>query len=106
MKFQPIISVGTFLKIAGKQVLKRVKHSQQQVSRLTTIWVDGGFDGEPFMQWVMDVCRWIVQMVLRSQETKGFILLCYCYLILIGSNVHISALAVTVTSSTGLMRSP
>ena len=26
----------------GKQVLKRVKKSQQQ-SRLTTIWVDGGF---------------------------------------------------------------
>jgi len=26
--------------------------------RLTTIWVDGGFDGVPFMQWVMDVCRW------------------------------------------------
>ncbi len=40
----------------GKQVLKRVKQSQQQVSRLTTLWVDGGFDGEPFMQWVMDVC--------------------------------------------------
>ncbi len=59
----------------GKQVLKRVKHSQQQVSRLTTLWVDGGFDGEPFMQWVMDVCRWIVQVVLRSQQTKGFVLL-------------------------------
>jgi len=27
------------------------------VSRLHTIWVDGGFDGEPFMRWVMDVCR-------------------------------------------------
>jgi len=25
--------------------------------RLHTIWVDGGFDGEPFMRWVMDVCR-------------------------------------------------
>jgi transposase len=41
----------------GKQVLKRVKHSQEQVSRLTTVWVDGGFDGEPFMQWVMDFCH-------------------------------------------------
>lgn len=59
----------------GKQVLKRVKHSQQQVSRLTTIWADGGFDGEPFMQWVMDVCRWIVQVVLRPEQTKGFVLL-------------------------------
>jgi len=31
----------------GKQVLKQVKQSQEQVSRLTTLWVDGGFDGEP-----------------------------------------------------------
>ncbi|MGV0108210.1 Transposase, IS4 family [Nostoc sp. DSM 114160] len=35
----------------GKQVLKRVKQSHYKISRLTTIWVDGGFDGEPFMQW-------------------------------------------------------
>ncbi|WP_228014774.1 hypothetical protein [Fortiea sp. LEGE XX443] len=41
-----------------------MKQSHEQVSRLTTIWVDGGFDGEPFMQWVMDFCRWIVQVVL------------------------------------------
>ena len=59
----------------GKQVLKRVKHSQEQVSRLTTIWVDGGFDGEPFRQWVMNFCRWIVQVVLRPEQTKGFVLL-------------------------------
>ncbi|MFM2060499.1 MAG: hypothetical protein RLZZ507_169 [Cyanobacteriota bacterium] len=59
----------------GKQVLKRVKQSPHQASRLTTIWVDGGFDGEPFMQWVMDFLRWIVQVVLRSQQTQGFTLL-------------------------------
>ncbi|MBD6615298.1 IS5 family transposase [Komarekiella sp. 'clone 1'] len=59
----------------GKLVLKRVKQSGNQVYRLTTIWVDGGFDGEPFMQWVMDFCRWIVQVVVRPQKTKGFILL-------------------------------
>ena len=58
----------------GKQVLKQVK-KMGNVSRLHTIWVDGGFDGEPFMQWVMDVCRWIVQVVLRPQQTKGFVLL-------------------------------
>ena len=42
---------------------------------MTTIWVDGGNDYEPFMQWVMDFCRCIVQVVLRSQEAKGFVLL-------------------------------
>jgi len=56
-------------------VLKRVNQMGKAVSRLHTIWVDGGFDGEPFMRWVMDVCRWIVQVVLRPKQTKGFVLL-------------------------------
>lgn len=59
----------------GKQLLKRVKDMDKAVCRLTTIWVDGGFDGAPFMMWVMDVCRWIVQVVLRPQQTKGFVVL-------------------------------
>lgn len=59
----------------GKRVLKRVKPLGKAVARLTTIWVDGGFDGAPFMMWVMDVCRWIVQVVLRPEQTKGFVLL-------------------------------
>jgi len=42
----------------------------KSVSRLHTIWVDAGFDGEPFMQWVMDVCRWIVQVVLRPANER------------------------------------
>jgi len=45
----------------------------KSVSRLHTIWVDAGFDGET-MQWVMDVPL-IVQVVLRPQQTKGFVLL-------------------------------
>jgi transposase len=27
------------------------------------------------MMWVMDVCSWIVQVVLRAKQTKGFVLL-------------------------------
>lgn len=41
----------------GKQVLKRVKCMGSYVSRLHTIWVDGGYNGKEFMHWVMDVCR-------------------------------------------------
>ncbi len=33
----------------GKRVLKRVKRMGKNVSRLHTIWVDGGYDGNPFM---------------------------------------------------------
>jgi len=59
----------------GKQVLKRVRRMGKGVCRLHTVWVDGGFDGAPFMMWVMDVCRWIVQVVLRPKQSKGFLLL-------------------------------
>lgn len=59
----------------GKRVLKRVKRMGNAVSRLHTIWVDGGYDGNPFLVWVMDVCRWVVQVVLRPEQTKGFVLL-------------------------------
>lgn len=59
----------------GKIVLQRLKEKGKRIARLHTIWVDGGFTGELFMMWVMDVCRWVVQVVLRPQEQKGFVLL-------------------------------
>jgi len=59
----------------AKQVLKRVKQMDKAVARVHTVWTDGGFDGAPLMMWVMDVCRWIVQVVLRPEQTKGFVLL-------------------------------
>ena len=59
----------------AKQVLKQVKQLGKGTSRLHTLWTDGGFDGEPFLRWVMDWCGWIVQVVLRPEQTKGFVLL-------------------------------
>lgn len=59
----------------AKLVLKQVKEMDATVFRMHTVWVDGGYNGNPFMQWVMDVCHWIIQVVLRPQERKGFVLL-------------------------------
>lgn len=67
----------------AQQVLKQVKHSNQKISGLTSIWVDGAFDGQDFMRSrslrfalrVMDFCRWIIQVVLRPEHSKGFVLL-------------------------------
>jgi transposase len=53
-------------------VLEKVKQMDGQVDRLTVILADGGFDGAPFLQWVMDTCRWILQVVLRPKARKGF----------------------------------
>jgi transposase len=85
-RFMTVDTLGLVLRIlvtaasvgereVGKQVLNRVKQMNQKVFRLHTIWTDRGFDGEPFMKWVMDFCPWIVQVVLQPEQTKGFVLL-------------------------------
>ncbi len=43
-----------------------------KVNRLHTIWMDGGYRGENFMRWVMDMFRWIVEIVMRHEREKGF----------------------------------
>ena len=70
-----VTAASTGERAGAKQVLTQVKQSAQVASRLHTIWTDGGFDGKPFLCWVIDVCRWIVQVVLRPQQTKGFVVL-------------------------------
>lgn len=59
----------------GKQVLTRVKAMGTAIARVNLIWADGGFSGSAFMMWVMDTCRWIVEVVLRPHQSKGFVLL-------------------------------
>jgi putative transposase len=49
----------------GKQVLHRFHRMGGALARLRTIWVDGGFDGEPFMRCILNLCLWMVQVVLR-----------------------------------------
>ena len=59
----------------GKQLLKRIHDMGQRVSRVHTIWVDGGYDGLPFFKWAIDTLRWVILVVLRPTEAKGFVLL-------------------------------
>jgi transposase len=59
----------------GKVILERLKEKGTQITWLHTIWVDGGFTGDIFMIWVMDLYHWIVQVVLRPQEHQGFAVL-------------------------------
>jgi transposase len=47
----------------------------QRVSRLYSIWVDGGEGDPPFFKSVMDSWGWMIQVVLRPQQTQGFVLL-------------------------------
>ena len=59
----------------AKRALKQVYQMKDKVKRLHTIWMDGGYRGEDFAHWIIDVFRWIVEVVLRPLEKKGFTLL-------------------------------
>lgn len=70
-----VTSASLAERTGAKKVLQRVDHMGVSVHRLHTIWMDGGYRGEDFIYWVMDVFRWIVEIVLRPLEKKGFVLL-------------------------------
>ncbi|NRB09315.1 MAG: hypothetical protein HRU34_20935 [Richelia sp.] len=49
---------------------------KDKVKRLHTIYLDGWrISGEDFAHWIIDVFRWIVEVVLRALEKKGLTLL-------------------------------
>jgi putative transposase len=43
--------------------------------RLLLIWADGGYDGQPMVQWVAQVCGWVFEVIKRSDKVQGFVLL-------------------------------
>jgi transposase len=59
----------------AKQVFQTLHQERQRVPQLARIWVDGGFSGEEFGHWVIDTFRWILEVVLRPDGVKGFVLL-------------------------------
>jgi len=62
-------------RVGGQQVLQKVHQIGDAVSRLYLIWVDGGYSGNPFLQWAMDMFGRVIQVVLRPEQTKGFVVL-------------------------------
>ena len=52
----------------AKLVLKQVKDS---FPRLKLIWADAGYSGQ-LVDWVNSVCGWILEIVKRSDDVKGF----------------------------------
>ena len=52
----------------AKLVLEQVKGT---FSRLELIWADAGYSGQ-LIDWVNSVCGWILEIVKRSDDVKGF----------------------------------
>jgi transposase len=59
----------------AKRLLQKVHHRRHQLPRLVRIWVDGGFSGADFCHWVMDSFLWVIEVVLRPEGVRGFVLL-------------------------------
>ena len=55
--------------------MQKLHQLGEQAARVYRVWADGGYSGPNFLHWVMDTLGWIVQVVLRPQESKGFVLL-------------------------------
>ena len=58
-----------------QQAFQKLMRLKQQVARLYLVWADGGYSGQPFLKWAMDTFSLIVEVVLRPEQTKGFVLL-------------------------------
>lgn len=43
-------------------------------SRLKLIWADGGYAGQ-LIGWVKEVCGWVLEIVKRSDDMTGFVVL-------------------------------
>lgn len=52
----------------AKLVLEQVKGT---FSRLKLIWADSGYSGQ-LIDWVNSVCGWVLEIVKRSDDIKGF----------------------------------
>ena len=64
-------SAGIQERDGAKLVLSRVIG---RFPRLLLIWADGGYAGK-LVDWVKEVCHWTLQIVKRSDDAVGFVLL-------------------------------
>jgi len=55
----------------AKLLLDKVK---DRLPRLQLIWADGGYAGQ-LIDWVKDTCHWVLDIVKRPEDQKGFAVL-------------------------------
>ena len=70
-----VVAASVAEREGAKQLLHKLMEERDRFPRLVRIWVDGGFDGKDFCQWIMDTFRLIWEVVLRPEGTQGFVLL-------------------------------
>jgi putative transposase len=63
--------------IAGAKLLltKAKKTNYNLCPNIGKIWADGGFRGDDLLQFVQNLWNWIWEITLRSDKTKGFVVI-------------------------------
>jgi putative transposase len=59
---------------AGAKLLL-LRAFEKGFAHLSLIWADGGYSGQPFFDWVLHRCGWFLEVVKRSDDSKGFVVL-------------------------------
>jgi len=57
----------------AKSLLQRAK--RKGFHRLSLIWADGGYGGQPMRDWVYSLAGWLFEVVKRADNAKGFVIL-------------------------------
>jgi putative transposase len=57
----------------AKSLLQRAK--KKGFTRLSLIWADGGYSGNPMVDWVFKLAGWVFEVIKRSEKAKGFVML-------------------------------
>lgn len=67
-----VVTAASVPERAGaKSVFARLEQVRHWCSRLTVIWVDGGYQGQGFMRWVMDTHRWMWRWYYAKKLRKA-----------------------------------
>lgn len=53
----------------AKQILLPLNET---LPRMKKVWMDGGYDGEPFAEWVLHELGWEVEITHRPEASTGF----------------------------------
>jgi len=54
----------------AKSLLQRAK--QKGFEQLCLIWADGGYSGQPIIDWMFNLAGWIFEVVKCADDAKGF----------------------------------
>jgi transposase len=58
-------------RLANAGMMRARKRTKEKFTRLQLIWADGGYAGQ-LVAWVKEHCGWVLDIVKRQSDLKGF----------------------------------